>query len=626
MADFDPVIPRERIDLAAEREFELGGMTVTPADCAVATNGERREVQPRVMQVLVALAKERPRVVSREKLVQLCWDGRIVGDDSVNRCVLALRNLAREFTPAPFEIETVPRVGHSLVENGYSHRSGPSGERGRRTLLISGLAIMLAAIAGLLLARSAAWPWPNPRAPTVVVIAGANDPASQALARDVSERLGSFQPIHFSVLRLVGSERVARRSDLIVQVGRMVRDGRSGANLVLTTGRGNAILWSRNIEQPSAKAADLRQQVAVTAALLLDCVDEAMASPDRLNEQTLKAYLGACVAIADPTDNSEKVVQTLQQVVAGAPRFGAAWAKLLYAEAGVFGSAAFTEGQALKLKRHIVEARRIEPDMAEAYIAEAILQPDRNFVEKGRLLKTAVARNPNNASAHIEYAWFLGKVGLLDDAVLESRQAVRLDPLSPHVHDAYVTDLAIAGRLDAARAALRESERLWPGSASALDSRYRFNLRFGDPREALRMLRWGEVDYPGANIQTSFLEARIDPSPENVNRAIEQVRIVMRSYPEVIDGPLQTLAQFGRKDEVVDLLLKRPHVDESDLISSVIFRPAFRDIHRDPRFIQVAEHLGLLKYWRTTNEWPDFCFQPDLPYDCKVEAAKLAST
>ena len=98
----------------------------------------------------------------------------------------------------------------------------------------------------------------------------------------------------------------------------------------------------------------------------------------------------------------------------------------------------------------------------------------------------------------------------------------------------------------------------------------------------------------------------------------------MRSYPEVIDGPLQTLAQFGRKDEIFDLLLKRPHMDQSNLISGVIFRPAFREVHRDPRFIQVAEHLGLLKYWRTTNEWPDFCFQPDLPYDCKAEAAKIA--
>jgi len=31
-------------------------------------------------------------------------------------------------------------------------------------------------------------------------------------------------------------------------------------------------------------------------------------------------------------------------------------------------------------------------------------------------------------------------------------------------------------------------------------------------------------------------------------------------------------------------------------------------------------------YWRKSGKWPDFCFDPKLPYDCKVEAAKLART
>jgi hypothetical protein len=33
----------------------------------------------------------------------------------------------------------------------------------------------------------------------------------------------------------------------------------------------------------------------------------------------------------------------------------------------------------------------------------------------------------------------------------------------------------------------------------------------------------------------------------------------------------------------------------------------------------------LLDYWRASGKWPDFCFEPDLPYDCKAEAAKLAA-
>lgn len=29
--------------------------------------------------------------------------------------------------------------------------------------------------------------------------------------------------------------------------------------------------------------------------------------------------------------------------------------------------------------------------------------------------------------------------------------------------------------------------------------------------------------------------------------------------------------------------------------------------------------------WLKSGEWPDFCFEPDLPYNCKAEAAKLAA-
>jgi TolB-like protein/DNA-binding winged helix-turn-helix (wHTH) protein len=105
-----------QINLAETPDFDLGGLRVSAARRRVAINGSGRELEPRVAQVLVALASVRPEVVSRDRLIDQCWGGRIVGDDALNRCIVALRHLAKEFTPEPFEIETVPRVGYRLVE------------------------------------------------------------------------------------------------------------------------------------------------------------------------------------------------------------------------------------------------------------------------------------------------------------------------------------------------------------------------------------------------------------------------------------------------------------------------------------------------------------------------------
>lgn len=111
----DSAPPRELppIDLVRYPDFTLGDMQVRPSTLEV-VSGERREVlEPRVMQVLVALYLARRNVVSRDDLISQCWEGRIVSDDAVNRTIGKLRRLSERGTS--FTIETIPRVGYRLV-------------------------------------------------------------------------------------------------------------------------------------------------------------------------------------------------------------------------------------------------------------------------------------------------------------------------------------------------------------------------------------------------------------------------------------------------------------------------------------------------------------------------------
>ena len=59
--------------------------------------------------------------------------------------------------------------------------------------------------------------------------------------------------------------------------------------------------------------------------------------------------------------------------------------------------------------------------------------------------------------------------------------------------------------------------------------------------------------------------------------------------------------------------------------SSFLFWPELVAFRRDKRFWPFVSHIGMVDYWRATGRWPDFCSEPDLPYDCKAGAAKLAS-
>lgn len=114
--------------LAAEPSFRLGSLGVRPSTREVISADASDVLEPRVMQVLVALARRRGQVLSRSDLIDACWGGRVVGDDAINRCIQAIRRLAQ--VRGGFSVLTVPRVGYRLDELG-ARNAEPAGEAAR---------------------------------------------------------------------------------------------------------------------------------------------------------------------------------------------------------------------------------------------------------------------------------------------------------------------------------------------------------------------------------------------------------------------------------------------------------------------------------------------------------------
>ncbi len=101
-----------RMDLAAEPDFSIGPLTVRPESREIEGPTGRDTLEPRVMMLLVALARAEGHTVSRDRLVQSCWEGLAVSDDAIQRAVAKLRRIAAE--SGAFSIETIPRVGYRL--------------------------------------------------------------------------------------------------------------------------------------------------------------------------------------------------------------------------------------------------------------------------------------------------------------------------------------------------------------------------------------------------------------------------------------------------------------------------------------------------------------------------------
>jgi DNA-binding winged helix-turn-helix (wHTH) protein/TolB-like protein/tetratricopeptide (TPR) repeat protein len=102
------------VDLAHAPGFTLGRLSVSPSTREVRWDGSVEIIEPRVMQVLVCLARSDGAVVSRDDLIRRCWGGRIVGEDAINRCIGKVRQIADLPGEPAFVIETIPRVGYRL--------------------------------------------------------------------------------------------------------------------------------------------------------------------------------------------------------------------------------------------------------------------------------------------------------------------------------------------------------------------------------------------------------------------------------------------------------------------------------------------------------------------------------
>ena len=104
-----------RIDLATEPSRTLGPIELVPSLLEVRVTGVAHGVPPRVMQVMIALLRAEGRTVSRGDLSKSCWEGRVVGEDALNRVIGKIRQVANGPAQGCFAIETIKRIGYRIV-------------------------------------------------------------------------------------------------------------------------------------------------------------------------------------------------------------------------------------------------------------------------------------------------------------------------------------------------------------------------------------------------------------------------------------------------------------------------------------------------------------------------------
>ena len=99
----------------ATAPFRLHAIEVRPASNEIVYAGTLTRLKPRLMDVLLRLARTPHQVVPRETLLAEVWPRRMVNDDVLSRAIADLRMALGDDAREARFIETIPKVGYRLI-------------------------------------------------------------------------------------------------------------------------------------------------------------------------------------------------------------------------------------------------------------------------------------------------------------------------------------------------------------------------------------------------------------------------------------------------------------------------------------------------------------------------------
>ena len=487
------------IRLSQTAAFAIDGMQVDPLTRQVNyADGEHETLEPRVMEVFVALHRAGEAVVSRGDLTLSCWGGTVVGEDAVQRVIQRLRKVAAR--SAAFRIETITKVGYRLV----AVASTADGARGdapclavlpfsNRSSLPEDESFALGMSEDLIDALSE----------------GAN---LRVIANSATARFRHAPPADFAA----EGRRLGARYFLVGNVRRTGLNLRVSAQLIEAASQ--AIVWSQKFERPVGELAALQGALVSELAAWLGAtvynleMDRALRKPANLTAWECVARAMA----ASREYGAEALLRAIsesQRAVEIAPDYGLARAMLALQVSGAYLSFSLPDpAKEREMQVHIDRAFALDPENAAvlAAIAASSAYIGRPGEGLPRALK-AIRLRRGHGLAHYAAGITALLQGLEQQGIGHMENFLQIEPES-HLH--YISHVwrgiarARLNQFDAARTNFEESLTLYPGNFIAKLLLTTIDWRDGAGAAAVRDLAEALELEPQAD--RALLHARLD--------------------------------------------------------------------------------------------------------------------
>jgi adenylate cyclase len=395
-----------------------------------------------------------------------------------------------------------------------------------------------------------------------------------------------------------------RKSGNKLRITAQLIEARNGYHLWTET-------YDREIDDIFAIQDEIAEGVARALAVTLGVGDLGRVEGMTHNVEAYEAYLrGASIYTGKLTrDWLRSNIDALERAVRIDPSFAIAWARLAlqYNWFARYDSAVSAAEWLRKAAQALAHAVELAPDSAEvlSQLARAAIAR-RDWAEAARIYRRALDLHGDGslAFAYGDFLLVTGKARKALDHLIEAR---RLEPLDVGISVLLAVAYDHVGQSKDALAECDRGDSIGGEETHSRGVALMVALGMRDRAEIeRRLLKLIESDQI-----SGFLHERVRPLLDDPSAALAELHRLnadpaFASYQDWV-VVASWAAYFG--DQALVLTAWNQMCAQYDLtgLGLVIWMQLFRDMRRLPGFNESLRELGLVDYWRTTDDWGDFC-------------------
>ena len=409
--------------------YQVGDLTIDTADGTVTREREILSLSPLSFQLLVALVRRAPKVVSRQKLLETVWPNEYVNDDNLSQRVRILRESLADTTENPRYLASLRGWGYRLIAP-VERIDSP-----RET--IRAIAVLpLTNITG---------------DPQLEYFAdGMTEALISALAKIRSLKVISRTSVMSYKQTNKKVPQIARELgvDAIIEGTVMVTEERVRVSVQLVRAASDEHLWAemydRDLGDVFALHDDLAGAIAHEVRVVLTPEEkDRFDNQYRVKPDALKKYLKGRYFLwrMTPTD-MDRAIDWFEEAIAGDGAFAEAYSGL--AHACLMRGLPVGTGHNIDIQRQFLsrskaaaeKAVNLNERLAEAYAAIGFVRLFHDWDWKGaeQALDQALQVGYNCALAHGHRAILASTILDRDRTISELRTAIELDPVNLLIH------------------------------------------------------------------------------------------------------------------------------------------------------------------------------------------------